>query len=280
MLTYLMGPTFDLMFDPPAGLLEEWSATAPDEEMTLADLMSDDPSNVPSDDPSDDRSDTSSEYPEDAFTVEIYETGEESTTGESTTGESAGEEVVEVVEVVDGGATSRSFDQSTESELYDCPICLEPKSPSTHGVVALACSHQYCPGCFVAHMRTGNSCAMCRSPVCPPPKPKSVPTHRRVGAVVGVFGAGNESSDDVIVESVLANIRAAAKARLMKRSADTETQYVIQGMKTFDEIVTTNDIRKTLIVGGIYGSSQASRLYNDADYQPISVEWGAETYEM
>jgi hypothetical protein len=53
-----------------------------------------------------------------------------------------------------------------EAELEECMVCYERV---TNEKVSLRCGHSYCVGCFVKHMRVGNTCAYCRTEVCEPP---------------------------------------------------------------------------------------------------------------
>jgi hypothetical protein len=56
--------------------------------------------------------------------------------------------------------------EAREAELEECMVCYERV---TNEKVSLRCGHSYCVGCFVKHMRVGNTCAYCRTEVCEPP---------------------------------------------------------------------------------------------------------------
>ena len=52
-------------------------------------------------------------------------------------------------------------------EPLECMVCYDIVSKES---VKLKCNHTYCVGCFVKHMRTANTCGVCRAEICEPPK--------------------------------------------------------------------------------------------------------------
>jgi hypothetical protein len=55
----------------------------------------------------------------------------------------------------------------SDPPVVECMVCYED---IVFEKVSLKCGHAYCVQCFIKHMRVGNNCAGCRSPICDPPK--------------------------------------------------------------------------------------------------------------
>jgi hypothetical protein len=163
---------------------------------------------------------------------------------------------------------------STLATPYDCPICMETLDEDTDGVVKLGCSHKFCPGCFVKHMRCANKCAMCRAKVCAKPKPKHMGAQERFDVVSGLVWHGNMVSD------IHGRIMTDARKNLIAASGNVDTKYVSETMVRIKDFVREEDIRKATIVSSFLVADRMSEWYDDESSSRIAVTWGGERFDI
>lgn len=166
---------------------------------------------------------------------------------------------------------------TTSTTPYDCPICMETLDEDTDGVVKLGCSHKFCPGCFVKHMRGANQCAMCRAKVCEKPKkPKS--KHMSVREKFDVVSDLVWHSD--MVDEIHDRIMNDARKKLITASGNVETKYVSETMVRIKDFVSEEDIRKATIMSAFRVVDRMSEWYGDESSSRIEVTWGGERFNI
>jgi len=168
----------------------------------------------------------------------------------------------------------KSTTPTTPTTPYDCPICMETLDEDTDGVVKLGCSHKFCPGCFVKHMRGANQCAMCRTKVCEKPNKKHMGSRVRFDIVSELVWHGEMVSD--IHERIMND----ARKELISESGNVETRYVTETMAKLNEFVCEEAIRKATIMSSFHIADRMSEWYGDESSSSITVNWGGERFNV
>ena len=161
--------------------------------------------------------------------------------------------------------------------LYDCPVCMETLSETTHGVVNLPCSHKYCPTCFVTHMRIANTCAMCRTTVCQKPSTSAKKTLSDSAMVESV--RSNISNQNLVVSEIRKKIISSAKHRLVEIQKLSGTEYSISDI--LDICIDKRDIHNTMLLGGITCAEDIADWYDvERVHDDIRVDWGSTSFTV
>jgi len=144
-------------------------------------------------------------------------------------------------------------------EPQECIICYETINKES---VSLKCNHTYCVGCFIKHMRVANSCGICRSEICEPPKKtqQKYLSSAEICAITEEFVISNPEFVDTIHKEI---IRQANDE--MKRNHNITTRQRDKNANIINDILQKTDMTFGLWIAGIHIGDAVAQHFMNSD---------------
>ena len=144
-------------------------------------------------------------------------------------------------------------------EPQECIICYETTGKES---VSLKCNHTYCLGCFIKHMRVANTCGMCRSEICEPPK-KTQQKHISSSQICEIIEEIVDSNPE-FVDTIHKEIIRQANDE-MTRNHNITTRQRANNTNIINDILKKTDMTFGLWIAGIHIGDEISRHFMNQD---------------
>ena len=144
-------------------------------------------------------------------------------------------------------------------EPPECMVCYDTIGEDS---VRLKCNHNYCVGCFIKHMRLANTCGICRSEICDPPKKtqqKRINPHELCEIIEHVI-----DSNPAFIDTIHREIIRQADCH-MKTDNTITTRQRTNNVKTVTDILKKTDMTFGLWIAGIHIADEVASYFMDYD---------------
>lgn len=141
-------------------------------------------------------------------------------------------------------------------EPLECMVCYEIVDKES---VNLKCNHTYCVECFIKHMRVANSCGICRSEICEPPK-KTKYKHLSSSQICDIIENVLESNPEFI-NTIHNDVIRQANEYMDSKNINITTRQRSDNENIIKEILKSTDMTFGLWISGIHIGDEITQHY-------------------